>query len=137
MTAPLSLRRLRELAEKATPGPWTAWLREDYDAKRLLTYRQRTVIGKGDLGFWRVVGPYDKDREDAELIAALDPATVLRLVRIAALLRDAVHEMHSYGLLTNHPEETAPFPPTAGGQWKLCPNVFCREARAALEGVTE
>ena len=96
----------------------------------VLSLRRLREVAEGDLGA-------ATDADDAVLIGVWDPRTVLRLVRIAALLRDAVHEMHSYGLLTNHPEETAPFPPTAGGQWKLCPNVFCREARAALEGVTE
>ncbi len=64
-----TIAHLRTLLAHATKGPWTAWLREDYDPARFLSYRQKTVIGANELGYWEHLGT-GNDREDAALIVA-------------------------------------------------------------------
>lgn len=71
MTEPLDLDRLREVAKKATPGPWTLIGGGEYLTPIGL------MVAPDDGGVWP---------EDATHIAAFDPPTVLALLdRVAEL----------------------------------------------------
>ena len=82
----LDLARLKALAEKATPGKRRVEERGNLPQRFYVVAldRLRTIIawnGVNDIGAPREI--VEKEKDDAEFIAALDPATVLALIRMA------------------------------------------------------
>lgn len=73
MTLPLA--KLKELAEKATPGPWKAI--PTYDENKFLNVSVVSPRGDADLGTWMVCAAREAN---AAFIAAVNPQTVLALV---------------------------------------------------------
>lgn len=95
MTNPIPWQRLRELAERATPGPWAHLEKGSVPAsvEALLEHVSLTVADCID------------DGSDAEFIAALDPATVLQMVAEHAAVREALERARGciYGLAAQTP----------------------------------
>lgn len=158
MTNPIPWQRLRELAEKAVPGPWK------WDTKKTDKW---SVNGPDSFAFTAVSAkgrrepvaivvaqafPADEDSElvsTAKFIAALDPATVLQMVAEHAAVREALERARGCikDLLGLHDAvfDEGVFGFDEGCGEELCGASLCEEcgcvadkvdaARAALTGV--
>ena len=71
------LAKLRELAQKATPGPWMRLFGERTVYDRMEDGCRGNAIVRADLGF------SETDAENLDFIAAANPATILALLDTA------------------------------------------------------
>jgi len=74
--------KLREIAEKATPGPWSHDRADDPSASF-------EVFGHDGSDFENFVADCRTGRDDAEFIATFDPPTVLSLIADRARMEKA------------------------------------------------
>lgn len=82
---PEDLVKLREIAEKATPGPWSHDKADDPSASF-------EVFGHDGSDFENFVADCRTGRDDAEFIATFDPPTVLSLLADRARMEKALRE---------------------------------------------
>lgn len=97
----IDLDDLERLAKAATPGPYTITHENDvgpndegfweWFAIAPKGYEHITTIAKCEHGQFR--DEHDKVKANAEHLAALDPATVLELVRLARVGRRAAEQL--------------------------------------------
>ena len=93
--------KLRELAMKATPGPWYSKWPEERCAWKDIGHSRHPVAYTGDC--------FD-DAPNAEYIAATNPSTVLALLddrdELERMFHDACHNLAAINfLLMTHPEK--------------------------------
>jgi hypothetical protein len=87
--------RLRELAEKATPGPWVAWGTEPrWPGDGRGAPRINHKPGDGTVPKVAVVDSWDRQEENRDLIVAL----VNALPRLLAVVDAAERLLHADGL---------------------------------------
>ena len=77
---PSDLKRLKEMAEKATPGPYKVWDGSPWHAMSVHYEQGGRGVFKCD--WMNDVGMKQAER-NAAYFAALDPATVLALIEMA------------------------------------------------------
>lgn len=110
-----SLTELRELADKATPGPWAV---DDSDPSDVIVRTALDLRWVANIGNWsrqlplppaadndRLRQVYEVDIRDARYIAACSPEVVKALVAVA----EAAEEYLAYGYPrgTSHPADEA------------------------------
>jgi hypothetical protein len=76
------IQKLKSLAEAATPGPWT--VSEEHESASFQGY----VVGDPD-GWIAIFGTTNQDADNADYVAASNPAAVLELVAEIERLREA------------------------------------------------
>lgn len=90
------LTKLKELAERATPGPWTLYVPENYQGpEELPGYGVECAEGRAII--WGALEPetgcqFDRD---AEFIAAANPKAILGLIAEVERLRSALQGVHA------------------------------------------
>lgn len=92
----INIKKLRKLAEKATPGPWfrSVGRADDFD---IMTYAIGPVGDREDLeqyedGFAYTITTNDDGEANGAYIAAIDPSTLLQLLDEVEKLRKQVKD---------------------------------------------
>ena len=93
--------KLREIAEKATPGPWSNDRADDPSASF-------EVFGHDGSDYENFVADCRTGRADAEFIATFDPPTVLSLLADRARMEKALREAEEVLALVEQPRMVDP-----------------------------
>jgi hypothetical protein len=107
VSAPIDLKKLREAAEKATPGPWVWWVDREYAClfsepsfDKNKYFLSKPILDDGSAGA-EYAPILEAGSSDAGYIAMANPDTILKLLDALeiyekALVRQVEWQLHTF-----------------------------------------